>query len=112
MPRIPKDRGFHEVLQAARKDERGEEWCRPPGALPPYDPEDPFANMEHSTDDYGREIFVEHRTGDGRPAVWYQYNSAGILQKKTRNANGIQIEKANTNLFGKRAVSVRRRMTD
>jgi hypothetical protein len=82
----------------------GEPWCRPPGAAPPYDPDDPFSAMEVTIDDHGNEIFVEERFETGKPCVWYLYRSDGCLIRYVNNDNGVSGEPANVNLFGKWAV--------
>lgn len=79
----------------------GEEWCRPPGSRPPLNPDDPFENMSHELDHNDQPIYVESHHEDGRPKVYYNYNSAGRLQKWTRDHNGSSGSEPNPNFFGK-----------
>jgi hypothetical protein len=78
-----------------------EPWCRPPGAAPPYDPNDPFASMEATIDDHDNQIFVEERTETGKPRVWYSYRSDGRLMRRVHDGNGCSGKPANPNLFGR-----------
>ena len=78
----------------------GEAWCRPAGAVPPYDPEDPFKDMEFEVDDRGNERFVEERREDGKAMVWYNYNGTRLRRWK-RNGSAIIGSEVNVNLFGR-----------
>jgi KaiC/GvpD/RAD55 family RecA-like ATPase len=78
-----------------------EPWCRPPGAAPPYDPNDPFASMEATIDDHDNQIFVEERTETGKPRVWYSYRSDGRLMRRVHDGHGCSGKPANPNLFGR-----------
>lgn len=75
----------------------GDDWCRPPGAVPPRDPEDPFAETEIEVDVRGNRKYVEERHFDGKPSVYYQYRPNGKLYRFA----GERMELANPNLFGR-----------
>jgi hypothetical protein len=79
----------------------GEPWCRPPGAVPPYDPNNPFSKMEATIDDNGNKIFVEERDNQGSPRIWYQYGSNGALRRWVRDGNSTSGGDPNPNLFGR-----------
>lgn len=95
------DRKADDILDDYHK---GAAWCRPPGAVPPYDPADPFKRMEIEYDDLGTPSFVEKRDGQGRKKEWYAYASDGRLRKWTRNGYGASGSEANPNLFGRAAL--------
>jgi len=92
------DRSDAEIM----KDyQNAEPWCRPPGAIPSYDPDDPFSAMSEGVDEHSHRIFVEHDADDGKPLVWYKYDLNGSLHRYERDANGITRTRPNPNLFGK-----------
>jgi hypothetical protein len=91
------DREAAEIKNAYRL---GEPWCRPPGSVPPLDPEDPFGGMTTELDATKKLIYVEHFFEDGRPRVWYKYEN-GALHRFERDPNGITRSRPNRNLFGK-----------
>ncbi|MEQ1764625.1 MAG: AAA family ATPase [Pyrinomonadaceae bacterium] len=92
------DRGDVEIM----KDyQNAEPWCRPPGAIPIYDPDDPFSAMNVDFDEHRDRIFVEHESDDGKPRVWYKYDPNGLLHRYERDGNGVSRSRPNPNLFGR-----------
>jgi hypothetical protein len=71
------------------------------GAAPPYDPNEPFSQMEATNDEYRGEIFVEERCDKNKPRVLYSYRSDGVLIRRVRDHKGISAEPGNPNLFGR-----------
>lgn len=70
---------------------------------PPFDPRRiPFAaaltrrwirDLERDLDGYGREIFIESRQFDGKPAVWYsKRNACGDYTRHQRDATGVKLK--------------------
>jgi hypothetical protein len=45
--------------------------------------------LKRSTDGYGREIFVETEDPNGKPMVWYQYDSKGTKFRNERKGFGV-----------------------
>lgn len=95
--KIHSDRSEAEILKDYRL---GEPWCRPPGSIPPLDPDDPFAGMRTEFDANGSLIYVEHSFDDGNPRVWYKYEH-GTLHRFERDTTGITRSRPNPNLFGR-----------
>ena len=79
----------------------GDEWARPPGSVPPIDPEDPFDGMEMDVDVRGNIKYVVERDSNDEPSVWYAYKPNGRLHRYHMTATGSHHEPANANLFGK-----------
>lgn len=79
----------------------GDEWARPPGAIPPIDPDDPFAGMEVDSDVRGNLKYVVERDINRKPSLWYAYRPDGRLDRCVMTAIGSRSEPANTNLFGR-----------
>ena len=92
------DRNDHAILHDYAA---AEQWCRPPGAVSPYDPDDPFSKMKRTSDEYGNEIFVEYEYENGKRRVWYRYDSRGVLHRHEHNGDGSLVSPANPNLFGR-----------
>lgn len=84
-----------------RHYEAGNEWCRPPGAVPPYDPDDPFKNMKKVQLPSGAMRYVEEELPNGEPHVWYQYDRSGRLCRYVTRGFDTVSTLANPNLFGK-----------
>ena len=103
------DRRGEDILDDYAK---GEAWCRPPGAVPPYDAKNPFGQMELEYDDLGQPSFVEVRDERGRKKVWYAYASNGQLRKWVRGSFGSSGAPANANLFGKAAAVTREKVRE
>ena len=84
-----------------RNDYRlGETWCRPPGSIPPYDPEDPFGGMRIELE-AGNTIYIEHEFKNGTPRVWYKYERDILYRLEHDGICGISRSRANPNLFGR-----------
>jgi len=60
-----------------------------PEAEPDDGPPDPMAGLTLRLDGYGREIFVEEMGTNGKPTVWYDYDSKGRRKRWTRKLDGI-----------------------
>lgn len=56
--------------------------------------------MQKGEDGYGRTIWIERKDPDGKPAVYYNYNSKGRLMKHTRTTFGYNITEAEYVRFG------------
>ena len=49
-------------------------------------------DLKRGVDGYGRDIFIEKECEyNGRPIIWYQYDSKGNLYRKERDSLGISI---------------------
>ncbi|MEO5859924.1 MAG: hypothetical protein ABIR33_13355 [Pyrinomonadaceae bacterium] len=79
----------------------GDEWTRPPGSIPPIDPDDPFAGMEVDSDVRGNLKYVVERDINNKPSLWYAYRPDGRLERYVMTATGSRSEPANVNLFGR-----------
>ncbi len=92
------EKAYPDVLRAYAV---GDEWARPPGSIPPIDPDDPFAGMEVDSDVRGNLKYVVERDINGKPSLWYAYRPDGRLDRYVMTATGSRSEPANTNLFGR-----------
>ena len=59
-----------------------------------------FDRLRRSEDGYGREIWVETMGTDGKPDVFYRYNSKGRLMKFARTLYGYSVSEAEYVRFG------------
>ena len=51
-------------------------------------------DLRRGVDGNGREIFIEKEyEHDGKPIIWYQYDSKGNLYRKERDSLGIDIKR-------------------
>ena len=50
------------------------------------------AALKRSTDGYGREIFIEKDGMNGKPDIWYYFDSKGRKRRKVRKGHGVFIE--------------------
>jgi len=51
-----------------------------------------ITDLKHGVDGYGRDMFIEkEQHHDGKPIVWYQYDSKGKVIRKDRDSWGISI---------------------
>lgn len=48
--------------------------------------------LKRGVDGYGREIFILEEQNDGRPNVWFEYDSNGKLLRKERDTYGPKIK--------------------
>lgn len=54
-------------------------------------------DLKHGIDSNGREIFIEKEYEyNGKPIVWYQYDSKGNLYRKERDSLGISLKRLET----------------
>lgn len=79
----------------------GDRWARPPGSVPPIDPEDPFDGMEVDVDVRGKIKYVVERDVNDQPSTWFAYMPDGRLHHFVTTATGPTGKPANANLFGK-----------
>lgn len=64
-------------------------------------------DLKPGIDSNGREIFIDvEREYDGKPIIWYQYDSKGNLYRKERDSLGINIKRMETSWIS--SVYVRR----
>ncbi len=49
-------------------------------------------DLERDINGYGREIWVESRYNDGRPSIWYEFDSKGRKIRRERDAIGINLK--------------------
>ncbi len=92
------EKAYADVLRAYAA---GDEWARPPGSVPPIDPEDPFDGMEVDSDVRGNVKYVVERDVNNKPSLWYAYRPDGRLDRYVMTATGSRSKPANANLFGK-----------
>jgi len=63
------------------------------GSLSPLDSQlstqNPMHGLKLSYDGYGHEIFVEKEAYDGKPVIWYNFDSKGRKKRWERKCNGI-----------------------
>lgn len=59
-------------------------------------PDEPFSTLNSRLsirlDAYGREIFVEREDANGKPMVWYQYDSKGVKYRRERKGFAVLSE--------------------
>ncbi len=60
-----------------------------PGPDEPKESEDLFPGLEREFDGYGRIQYIESRDPNGKPDLWYAYNSSGKPQKYERKGYAI-----------------------
>jgi len=56
--------------------------------------------LRMTEDAYGRVIWIEKTGHDGKPVVYYKYNSKGRLMKHTRKIFGYDVTPAEYSRFG------------
>jgi hypothetical protein len=59
-----------------------------------------FDRLKRAKDGYGRPIWVEEKGHDGKPNVFYRYDSKGRLMKYTRKIFGYSVTAAEYERFG------------
>jgi hypothetical protein len=48
------------------------------------------SGLKHSYDGYGRDIFIEKETDDGKPQIWYRRAPSGTIHRSERKGFGIR----------------------
>lgn len=56
--------------------------------------------LRRGEDGYGRPIWIEEMDSDGKPNIFYRYNTSGRLMKYTRTLYGYSITPAEYARFG------------
>jgi hypothetical protein len=48
------------------------------------------SGLKHSYDGYGRDIYIEKETDDGKPKIWYRRAPSGTIHRSERKGFGIR----------------------